>query len=88
MAPTSIARGTTGPKQRLAIKGNVTGVVVTPALGPGRSRRRLERAPGHPGVIRMARAAASTPNPERTSGEPYSASIAGRSLSRSLSRHG
>jgi hypothetical protein len=33
---TRLARGTMGPKQRLAITGNVMGVVVTPVLGQPR----------------------------------------------------
>jgi hypothetical protein len=46
---TRLARGTMGPKQRLAITGNVTGVVVAPVVGPPRAEGAVADAVGAPG---------------------------------------
>jgi hypothetical protein len=62
MKATRIARGTTSKKQKLAIKGDVTGVIVTPVTSTGPSPSPTA-APAEPAPAATPAAAAPVPPP-------------------------
>jgi hypothetical protein len=57
-AATRAARGTTSKKQKLAVKGNVTGIIVTPVISPAPASPAEQPAPTTPSGTPAAPAAA------------------------------